>query len=94
MEVIINEDTGKMSSGVIECTETRDGHFFITFRRSDGCILSTAARPTGGNEDSSISAYIFDDAIFNREIMRGNIDVRAVCAELARCIRVKTERNI
>lgn len=66
---------------VIDFSENADGSFSLTVRVGSK-ILSTLGGAVGAED--SIKAYQFHDEEFNREIMKGNIDIRGVCREISR----------
>jgi hypothetical protein len=81
---------GGMSSAVIEATNLGEGKFSLAIRLSDGRTIHSGGRvalPEAG-DSSSLSSFSFDSDEFHKEAMRGNIDIRAVCAELQRVIDV------
>jgi hypothetical protein len=81
---------GQMSSKVLEVSSGEGGNFALTMGLADGRTLHTDGRlvVTVEGESSSPRSFKFDSEEFHREVMMGNIDIRAVCAKLERLISI------
>lgn len=77
---------GQMSYDVLDVTFADGGAFVLAIRLADGRTVSTNGRvnPASQHEDGGPRSFSFDAADFHAEVMKGNVDVRAVCTELGR----------
>jgi hypothetical protein len=91
----MNDDRmGQMSSEVLEILTEDGGDFVLTIRLADGRIVRTkgrAAAPSIG-EGAAPQSFDFDSEDFHQEVMKGNIDIRTVCAALGRSLKLQGSR--
>jgi hypothetical protein len=94
MKDMSDDRMGQMSSEVLEILNEDGGEFALTIRLADGRIVRTkgrAAVSTNG-DGTAPQSFDFDSEDFHQEVMRGNIDIRTVCAALARSIKAQGSR--
>lgn len=84
-----NTQMGQMSSEVLEIVDCGGGDFILTMRLADGRAVRTKGRATvsADGERAGQRSFDFDSEDFQKEVMKGNIDIRAVCAALGRTVR-------
>jgi hypothetical protein len=71
---------GQMSCEVLDVTFVDGGAFVLAIRLADGRTVSTNGRVVVEGEGPR--SFSFDAADFHTEVMKGNVDIRAVCAQL------------
>ena len=75
---------GEMASDIEEVTRGEGEDFVVTVRLADGRSLRTVGRIVVTTDN--IKGFHFDSEEFQREMMKGNIDIRAVSAKLGRIL--------
>jgi hypothetical protein len=80
---------GQMSSDVLEIVDRDGGEFVLIVRLADGRAIRTQGRVATSSEGQSAEqrSFDFDSEDFQREVMKGNIDIRAVCTTLGQIIK-------
>lgn len=79
--------SGQMSSDMLDVSCDEDGQFTLTMKLTDGRVLHTNGKLVAGETDNAIPrSFKFDSEEFHKEVMKGNIDIRAVCAKLERLL--------
>lgn len=85
---------GQMSSEVLEILNEDGGEFALSIRLADGRIVRTKGRAVASTNGDSTApqSFDFDSEDFHLEVMKGNIDIRTVCAALGRSLRPQGSR--
>jgi hypothetical protein len=87
---------GKMSFEVIDVSTDGGSQFALTMRIANGRTLHTNGRLvlTDEPDGTSLRSFKFDSDEFHREVMMGNIDIRAVCAKLEQFLNLLKREGI
>jgi hypothetical protein len=89
-----DDQMGQMSPEVLDIRYEDEGEFALTIRLASGRIVRTKGRAAVSTSREGIApqSFDFDSEDFHQEVIKGNIDIRAVCAALGRSLEAQGRR--